>query len=111
MNKFYPIILGIFIGIITGFLNIEPFFEVARVSSKIYLSLLNFISLPIIFLAIISTITRMEGLGEAKKLGFIILQCTFFTTLIAATVALVSFILINPVLINKVDILYKSPSL
>lgn len=75
-----------------------PFFIVAASSvSEIFLNLLKLVSLPIIFLSVVSTALGMENVSEIKNLGGRVVKYTVFTTLIAATIALFLFLVINPV--------------
>lgn len=88
---------AILLGVLTGYLH-EPFlFRVAETVSQIFINLLKLVSLPIIFLSIVSTAAGMENLEQIKLLGRKVIKYTVLTTLIAATVALGLFILIDPV--------------
>lgn len=84
------------IGLITGWANISILNETATVTSDLFLRLLKLISLPIIFLAVTSTITGMKSFHEMRRMGRKVLTYTLGTTLIAATVALILYVLINP---------------
>lgn len=84
------------LGLLTGWANIPFLNETATVTSDLFLRLLKLISLPIIFLAVTSTITGMKSLQEMRKMGRKVLTYTLGTTLVAATVALVFFVLIDP---------------
>lgn len=64
---------------------------------ELFLNMLKLISLPIIFLAIVSTIINMEGIKEAKSLIVKTLRYTLLTTLLSASLALVLYIVIRPV--------------
>lgn len=68
----------------------------AQIASKLFIDLIQLISLPIIFLSIVATFAGMESLEEMKRLGKKIIKYTILTTIIAATVALILFILIDP---------------
>lgn len=68
-----------------------------EVISILFINMLKLISLPMIFLAIVSTMTRMNSLSEAHLLLRKILKYTIITTLIAATIGMLLFILIHPV--------------
>lgn len=91
-----------FLGVLTG-LYIDyalPLHSVllmmAQSTSKIFINFLQLISLPIIFLSITATLTSMESFDDMKKLGKKTLKYTLITTIIAACVALIFFILIDP---------------
>lgn len=85
------------LGILAGFLNNPQVFSVAETLSQIFINLLKLVSLPIIFLSIVSTASGMDSLEEIKVLGKKVVKYTLITTLIAATIALLLFIGINPV--------------
>lgn len=70
--------------------------------SKIFINLLQLMCIPIIFLSIVSTLANMDSLNEMKILGKKAVKYTLLTTLIAATLALILFILIDPARIATV---------
>jgi len=88
--------LATLLGLATGYLNLPVLNNMAEVLAQIFINLLKLVSLPIIFLSILSTASRMEGMREFRSLGMKIGKYTFATTLIAATVALLLFIVIDP---------------
>lgn len=94
-NLFFAI--AIVFGILTGYLQSPFLFQVAETISQLFINLLKLVSLPIIFLSIVSTAAGMESMVEIKLLGQKVVKYTLLTTLIAATVALALFIGINPV--------------
>ncbi len=81
----------------------------ATIIAEIFMNLLRLISLPIIFLSIVATISSMKSFDEMKVLGKTVLKYTLFTTIIAATVALILYLLINPAKI-PVDLIAKAPT-
>lgn len=91
------IFLAVLLAMFTGYLNNEALYSVATFISDIFLSLLRLVSVPIIFLSIVSTISGMENMNEVKNLGKKVLKYTLLTTFIASTIALAAFIIINPV--------------
>lgn len=94
-NIFFGV--AILLGILTGYLQ-EPFlFTVADTVSQIFINLLKLVSLPIIFLSIVSTASGMDNLQQIKQLGQKVVKYTLLTTVIAATIALALFITIDPV--------------
>lgn len=64
--------------------------------SKLFVNLLELLSIPLIFLSIVATISGMESIDEMKALGKKVLKYTLFTTVLSALVGLVLFLLINP---------------
>lgn len=89
--------LAILFGVLTGYLQ-DPFlFRIAETISQLFINLLKLVSLPIIFLSIVSTAAGMENLEQIKLLGQKVVKYTLLTTLIAASVALALFIGIQPV--------------
>ena len=84
-------------GLCCGLLN-QPFlYSIADGVSNLFVSLLKLVSLPIIFLSIVFTASSMESISEIKKLGGKVIKYTLLTTVIAATIALILFVLIDPV--------------
>lgn len=87
----------IVLGLLSGYLNIGFINVTAETVSQVFINLLKLVSLPIIFLSIVSTVSGMESMHELKSLGKRVAKYTVITTLIAATVALILFLVINPV--------------
>jgi Na+/H+-dicarboxylate symporter len=94
-NLFFAI--AIILGVLTGYIQNTFLFALAETISQLFINLLKLVSLPIIFLSIISTASGMENIEQIKRLGQKVIKYTLFTTLIAASIALALFILINPV--------------
>lgn len=91
--------LAVLLGVCTGHFWHDSFIVVktAETISQIFINLLKLVSLPIIFLSIVSTASGMENMQEIKLLGQKVVKYTLLTTVIAATVALGLFIAIDPV--------------
>ena len=87
--------LTVLLGLITGYF--ELFYGVADAASTLFINLLKLVSLPIIFLSIVSTTMGMESLEEFKTLGKKIVKYTLTTTLLAAAIALLLFLIIDPI--------------
>lgn len=85
------------LGLLSGWLGHETVFSLATLLSDLFINLLKLVSLPIIFLSIISTATSMESVKEMKTLGVRVVKYTLLTTIIAASVALGLFVLLDPV--------------
>lgn len=84
------------LGLLTGWADLPFLHSAAEVTSDLFLRLLKLVSLPIIFLAVTSTITGMKNLQEMRKMGRKVLLYTLGTTLVAASVALFLYVVINP---------------
>ncbi len=89
--------LAIACGICTGYWNHPLLNEAAKATSEIFINLLKLVSLPIIFLSIVSTASSMDNISEIKNLGKRVIKYTLITTVIAATVALFFFVILDPV--------------
>lgn len=94
-NLFFAI--AILLGVLTGYLQNDFLFRSAETVSQLFINLLKLVSLPIIFLSIVSTAAGMENLTQVKLLGQKVIKYTLLTTVMAATIALLLFIGINPV--------------
>ena len=90
------LLLGLFFGILTGYVGNVFFIKLADLISDIVINLLKLMSLPIIFLSLMSTISGMEGFHEMKGLGSKVIKYTFLTTIISAIVAFILFVIISP---------------
>ncbi|WP_068466335.1 dicarboxylate/amino acid:cation symporter [Candidatus Protochlamydia phocaeensis] len=89
--------IAIFLGVLCGCLQQAMIIQVAETVSQLFINLLKLVSLPIIFLSIVSTASGMENIQEIKWLGQKVVKYTLLTTLLAATIALGLFIGIDPV--------------
>ncbi|CUI16520.1 neutral amino acid (glutamate) transporter [Candidatus Protochlamydia naegleriophila] len=94
-NLFFA--LATICGVCSGYLQ-EPFiFSAAETISQLFINLLKLVSLPIIFLSIVSTASGMENMQQIKLLGKKVVKYTLLTTIIAASIALALFLAIDPV--------------
>ncbi len=71
--------------------------ELAQGLLDLFMTLINLLSLPIIFLALLTTLCGMETVQELKWLGRQVVSYTLSTTLVAASVALGLFLWLKPV--------------
>ncbi|CDR33912.1 dicarboxylate/amino acid:cation symporter [Criblamydia sequanensis] len=90
--------IAVIAGVLSGYFQNPTLISGAESVSHIFISLLKLVSLPIIFLSLVSTASSMENVEELKVMGRLVSKYTILTTLIAALSALGLFILINPVL-------------
>ncbi len=93
MSFLYAALFGLFV----GYLDSPKLFAAAGAFSDIFINLLKLVSLPIIFLSIVSTACGMESVSEIRFLGRKVIRYTLLTTVIAASVALILFVSIDPV--------------
>ncbi|MBS3904906.1 MAG: dicarboxylate/amino acid:cation symporter [Simkania sp.] len=90
------IFVSIFLGVITGLYQQPIVSKTAEVIASLLMNFLKCITAPIIFLSIFSTILGMNGFGEMKILGRKVFKYTILTTLLAASIALILFLGVNP---------------
>ena len=64
--------------------------------ANLFINLLKLISLPLIFLSIVSTIGGMKNIQTARSLGGKFLSYTLLTTVVAASVALILYVIVDP---------------
>ncbi|MCB1213493.1 MAG: dicarboxylate/amino acid:cation symporter [Chlamydiia bacterium] len=97
----FYLLLAVLLGVMTGvgghYIDLSVLNAVASGISQVFIKLLKLVSLPIIFLSIVSTATGMENLETLKSIGGRIFKYTLITTLISATLAFVIFLLFDPV--------------
>ncbi|BET30666.1 MAG: dicarboxylate/amino acid:cation symporter [Wolbachia endosymbiont of Ephestia elutella] len=104
------ILFSILFAVVAYYLNNEVIFEVAKLFSDIFISLLKLISLPLVFLSIVSTISGLKDSIEIKVLLKKTLFYTLFTTIVAAFVALSFYLFIDPVRKNFISNTIESVS-
>lgn len=84
------------LGITLALANFSFITPIAEGISVLFLNLLKLISLPIVFFSITSTITSSKSIKDIHYLGLKVLKYTLFTTIIAASIGLLLFVLIDP---------------
>ena len=102
-SKFFLILSAIVLGLLTGYMSNPMMLEVADISSQIFIRGLKLVSLPILFLSIMSTISGIGSIKEFKRMGSTVVKLTVGTTLIAATVAMCIFLIAKPAENLKLD--------
>lgn len=90
------IILAVTLALLAGYLHLSMIYEIAKGISEVFINLLKLVSIPIIFLSIVSTVSSMESVNEFKSLGQKVIKYTLLTTFIAAAIALGVFLAIDP---------------
>ena len=96
INNTLILLLAGLCGVLTGWLDLNELNQASQVVSDLFIRMLQLISLPIIFFALVSTLSGMGELSDVKRLGGQVLKYTVLTTLIAATVALALYLTLNP---------------
>jgi len=97
MSKTVSYTLAIVLGLVAGFFPQPAVFSVAGAISDLFMSLLKLVSTPILFLSIVSVASGMENMRVMALMGKKVITYTLITTVLAATVALILFLLIDPV--------------
>lgn len=87
---------AILLGTVVGYFDSPVPMAIAHVVSQIFMNLLKMLSLPIVFLSVVSTVSGMKGMHELRQLGQRVVKYTLFTTLIAAAVALLLYVCVDP---------------
>lgn len=88
--------VAILTGIFSAFIDF-PFLSLfAEGITTVFMNFLKLIATPIVFLAIVATISNMQGFKEMQNLGKRVFGYTLLTTLLAASVALILFLVIDP---------------
>ncbi len=91
------LIIALGLGVLTGLYPQPLLINLANTVAMIFVNLLKLISLPLIFLAVVATLTQMQNMAELRSLGSRVLKYTLLTTITAATIGLGLFLWLNPV--------------
>ncbi|MCH9754188.1 MAG: dicarboxylate/amino acid:cation symporter [Alphaproteobacteria bacterium] len=93
------ILISLLFGVLLGYYNNDNIYHVSGFFIKAFVNLLQFISLPIIFLSLTSAITKLETKDSLKIILGKTLKYTILTTLIAAFIAMLvyKFLLSNKI--------------
>ncbi len=97
MGSHIFMLISIVLGIGAGFSGFPILIQMAEIISTLFLNYLSMIAAPIIFLAIVSTLLNMRGLEQMRGLGKQVIRYTLLTTTLASSVALLFFIIFDPV--------------
>jgi len=98
------LVVAMGLGVLTGWADLSFLNVTASTVSDLFLRLLQLISLPIIFLSIMSTITGMRDLQEMRKMGRKVLTYTLATTVVAAAIGLALFVILKPASVGGFDL-------
>lgn len=85
------------LGLVAGYFAIPQVHELSEFISDGFLKVLKLLSLPLIYLSITSTLLNVESLEKLKALFKRVTKYTLLTTVLAAAVGLILFLLIRPV--------------
>jgi len=94
--------ISLVLGVVLGMAQNPTINLIAFYCIEAFINLLKFISLPIIFLSITSAIAKLEDEGAFKNILGRTVFYTLLTTIIAAFVAMVVYLMINPALVGTV---------
>ena len=97
MRRFnFGMFVALGLGIALGLFNLSFIQTISETTSTIFIKLLKLVSLPMIFLAIVSTLSQMTSLIEAGRILKKILKYTLLTTLISASIGMILFLALHP---------------
>lgn len=87
----FSILASLILGVLLGYYNHPSIYSVSGYFIKAFVNLLQFISLPIIFLSLTSAITKLETKESLKVILGKTLKYTILTTFIAAFIAMLVY--------------------
>lgn len=93
----YALGLAVVLGLLTGWFDYAWLLKIAHVVEEGFLRLLKLISLPILFFALVSTLSNLDHWQELAVLGRRILRYTLLTTYLATLVGLGFFLYFKPI--------------
>tara|TARA_R110002094_G_scaffold1406_10_gene6519 strand:+ start:604 stop:1917 length:1314 start_codon:yes stop_codon:yes gene_type:complete len=90
------ILAAIILSFVSGFSGNAVIINIATICGELFIKFLKLISIPILFLAIITSFINMQEMKNIQWVSKKIFQYTVFTTIIAATIACILYLSINP---------------
>ncbi len=96
LNSAGRYLIAIVLGIISGYSDIAFLQDAGMMVSDVFIKIFKCISMPIIALSIIVTLSQYNAEGAMRKIWQRTLLYTISTTLIAASLACVLYLLISP---------------
>ncbi len=97
LKKIFSTPIAMILGLVAGYFAIPQIHDASVFISDGFLKILKLLSLPLIYLSITSTLLNVESLDKLKTLFKKVTKYTLFTTVLAATVGLILFLIIRPV--------------
>ncbi|MBA4750203.1 MAG: dicarboxylate/amino acid:cation symporter [Alphaproteobacteria bacterium] len=91
------ILIGALLGVMAGLHENALWQESATVISELFVNFLKLVSLPVIFLSIMSSLGNLGTFSSVKKMAGRVVFYTVLTTTLAALVALFVFMVVKPV--------------
>lgn len=104
-KKSLPLLASTLLAFLCVYFNVGISLSIAQVISDIFIRLLKLLSLPMIFLAITTTLSGIDNLQQIKFLGKKVIYYTIITTIISASIASLVYLIVSPAhssLINSV---------
>jgi len=95
-RSFIYLFIAIIAGILTGLVPSPFLTNLVNFFSEAFIHLLKLVSLPLIFLALVTTVTSFGTFHEIKDIGKSTLKYTVLTTFLAAAGALCLYLLTQP---------------
>lgn len=95
ISQNYLILIALILGGITPLLGSNFIMTTAHVVSEVTIKTLQLLALPLIFLSVVATLSGMESLKKLKTLGLRVLKYTLLTTIIAASIACLLYIILG----------------
>jgi Na+/H+-dicarboxylate symporter len=109
VNPFTLYLISILLGVASGLSDLSWLHSLGTLVSDIFIRIFRCISLPIIALSLIVTLSGYSTEGTMKKLWQRIIFYTLSTTLLAATVSCILFIVIHPAPVNTLSHVVQAP--
>lgn len=97
----YALMIGL--GLLTGWSGIQPLQQVGLFIADVFITIFKCISLPIIALSIIVTLSNDHTDGPMRRIWRRAMTYTLGTTLIAAAISCLLYILIHPSMVGAIQ--------
>ena len=97
------ILISFVVGILSGISQNKVPLDTAEVISTMLINAFKFISMPILFLAIMSTICSISNISDYKSISKKTLKYSVFTTVVSSFVALGIFLIIQPDMVVDIN--------
>ncbi len=106
ITQWHMIMVAVVLAIAANYSGVQFLISIASVTSEMFIGLLKLISLPVVFLSVLSTVYGLENMQEVKSLASRVVFYTLFTTIIAVLIGLVMYKIVDPadVMLSKIDI-------
>ncbi|MBP6218403.1 MAG: dicarboxylate/amino acid:cation symporter [Oligoflexales bacterium] len=110
ISKPLLMLISMVLGLAAGFADLNWCYSLATVLADLFMNMFKAVSLPIIFLSLLSAVSGLSDLGQVRKLGIRVLALSLGTTFASSCVSLSIYLLLRPAIKTGTDLVTVGPA-